>query len=1015
MSKYIIKSIWLLAIFFCFSVSMLGQERTIKGVVVDSNGEPLPGVSIAIKGTTTGTITDVDGNFMVEVEPSDVLQFSFIGFNNLEVPVEGNTFLNIVMEESLVALDEVVAIGYGRAKKSDLTSSITSVKGEEMKTMSVGNPVEALQGKAPGVQVVAGSGHPGASPKVLIRGFTSLNLSTDPLYVVDGVPMGTNLNFLNTNEIESIEVLKDASASAIYGSRASNGVVLITTKRGEKGKTQFSADLSYGFQVFEKPYDMANATEYAEIMNQSLQNAGLDERFPDPASLGEGTDWWGEGVNKVSPQRNFSFQASGGNEKHRFAVSLNYYDQESFYNSGNWQKFTARLSSDWEFADWISAGVMVNPRREAWDDTPNWYQDYLLIDPITPIYRPVEEQAGLNEYSIYQRSYYTYVWNPIARDARQFDEGGYYALAANAYAEIKPVKDLVFRTQISGDYKFSHDDDFEPDFVIDGAHEKNEINYVYRSHDFNSYWNWTNTLTYSIETDGHNASIMGGATLEKWGYRYINGTKDGIPNNSDPLRELDAATENPEVNGNSSSTSIESFLGRISYNYLNRYYVTATYRVDGSSKFLDNNKWAAFPSVSVAWRISDEDFMSGVDFIDDWKLRAGWGRLGNQNLPSNVYTSSIGQDYYVFGPGEGSLVNTTYPSSMKNEDIKWETVEDINLGTDFTLFRNHIDGSLEYYQKKTKDMIFQLPYPNYSGYPDDAKIWSNVGSMKSQGMEMALNYHNHAGRLKYDVGVTFTTVAVEATDLPDITPVVYGDNEYTRTVEGDEPGYFYGYKTDGIFQNQFEINAHANEHGALLQEYAQPGDIRFVDVNGDGELNGEDRTKIGSPWPDFTGGVNVRLAYDRFDMVANVYASVGNDIVNWVKGDLYNTENSDNNVISGLLDKAWHGENTSNEYPRVSHTDLNQNFSRFSDFYVEDGSFVRLKNIQLGYSLPQPVLERIGLTKCRFYVSGQNILTITGYDGVEPEVSGDNVLNFGFSGWTYPVLPTYLLGVNITF
>jgi TonB-linked SusC/RagA family outer membrane protein len=1016
MSKYINRTLWLLTVILCFSAAAMGQAVLIQGKVTDPNGEPLPGVSIVIKGTATGAITDVNGNFQVYAAPSDVLHFSFIGFDSLEEPVgDDQSFRNITMKESIVALDEVVAIGYGKAKKSDLTSSITSVKGEEMKTMSVGNPVQALQGKAPGVQIVAGSGHPGASPKVLIRGFTSLNLSTDPLYVVDGVPMGSNLNFLNTNEIESVEVLKDASASAIYGSRASNGVVLITTKRGKEGKTRFSADLSYGFQVFEKPYDMANATEYARIMNQSLMNGGLAERFPDPVSLGEGTDWWDEGVNEVSPQRNFSLQVAGGSEKNRYAISLNYYDQESFYSSGEWKKFTARLSSDWDFAGWLTAGVMLNPRREAWKDTPDWYQDYLLIDPITPIYRPEEEQAGLNKYSIYQRSYYTYTWNPIARDARNFGEGSYYALATNAYISIKPVDNLVYRSQISGDFKFENNDDFVPDFVIDGAHEKNEINSVTKEDKFNTYWNWTNTITYFLEANGHNASLMGGATLEKWEERQLKGVKEGIPNNSEVLRELNAATENPEVEGNLTASSIESFLGRLSYNYKSRYYLTATYRVDGSSKFLSNNKWASFPSASVAWRISDEAFMGGLDFIDDWKLRAGWGRLGNQNLPSNVYSSAIGQDYYVFGSGEGALVNLTYPGSMKNEDIKWETVEDFNLGTDFTFFSNRIDGSLEYYQKKTRDMIFRLPYPNYSGFPDDAQIWSNVGSMKSKGLEFALNYHNHNGRFKYDLGITLTTVAVEATELPQTTPVIYGDDEYTKTVEGDEPGYFFGYKTDGIFQNWVEVNAHANEHGDLLQDQARPGDIRFVDLNDDGVLNGEDRAKIGSPWPDFTGGINVNLAYDNFDLVANVYVSVGNDLVNLLRNDLYNTQGSDNNVISGLLDKAWHGEGTTNEYPRVSHTDLNQNFSRFSDYYIEDGSFMRLKNIQLGYSLPKSVLEHIGLGKCRFYVAGQNILTVTGFSGVDPEVAGDEVLNFGFSEWTYPVLPTYIIGANITF
>ncbi|MFO8000640.1 MAG: SusC/RagA family TonB-linked outer membrane protein, partial [Marinilabilia sp.] len=327
MSKFINRTIGLLVFVFFISTAMWGQEKQIQGTVTSEDGELLPGVSIAVKGTNTGTITDVDGNFQIEAEPSDVLQLSFVGFESLEVPVEDQTTLNIEMKESTVELDEVVAIGYGSSRKSDLTSSITSVDGEEMKKMSVGNPVNALQGKAPGVQITAGSGHPGASPKVMIRGFTSLNLSTDPLYVVDGVPMGNNLNFLNTNEIESMEVLKDASASAIYGSRASNGVVLITTKHGDKEKVQFSADLPYGVQYFDKPYEMADATEYAEIMNQSRENGGLDRRFEDPSSLGEGTNWWKEGVNKFSPQRNFSFQASGGSERHQYAVSLNYYDQ----------------------------------------------------------------------------------------------------------------------------------------------------------------------------------------------------------------------------------------------------------------------------------------------------------------------------------------------------------------------------------------------------------------------------------------------------------------------------------------------------------------------------------------------------------------------------------------------------------------------------------------------------------------------------------------------------------------
>jgi len=1014
MKEILKKSLWLLALIMMFGATAYGQEKKVTGTVTATSGEPLPGVSVIIQGTTTGTITDIDGNYIINANPENVLMVNYIGYDNKQETVGERTVINFVLTESNVELNEVVAIGYGKAKRSDLTSSISSVQGKEVRAMSVGNPVEALQGKAPGVQVISGSGAPGNSPKVLIRGFTTVTLTTEPLYVVDGIPMERNLNFLSPSEIESIDVLKDASASAIYGSRASNGVILITTKKGSAGKTNFSFDYSYGIQSFEKPYDMADASEYATIMNQSLNNGGLDDRFDDPASLGRGTDWWGAGVNNTAPQQSVAFQMSGGDSKYRYAASLNYYDQQSFYNSGEYKRFTGRLSVDWDLSEKVTAGVMFNPRRESWDNTPSWYQDYMLIDPITPIYRPTAEQAGLNEYSIYQRSYYTYVWNPVARDARNFGNGGYYAATTSAYAIYKPIKGLELKSQISGDYRFNHTDDFVPDFTIDGAHEHNDINYVFRDHEFNKYWNWTNTATYELLKNDHRLVALGGATLEKWYGRNIEGSKEGLPNNSELLRELSAATENAVITGTEWSSSIESFMGRLAYNYQSKYYLTGTYRVDGSSKFMSNNKWAAFPSVSAAWRISDESFMENVSFIDDLKLRAGWGQLGTQELPSDAYLSKLSQSYYVFGDGQGNIVNTSEPSQVKNEDLKWETVEDINVGIDFTLLSNKVSGSVEYYRKNTYDMLFQMPYPYYSGYPNGASIWSNIGSMKSSGWEFALNYRNQSGDFKYDIGVTMMTGSVEMTKLPSTTPIIYASSERSRTEVGMEPGYFYGYKMDGIFQNQFEVNSHASENGDLLQPYAQPGDIRFKDVNGDGKLTADDRTKIGSPWPDFTGGINLSLSYKGFDFLANVYASVGNDLVNEIKDDLYSTTASEHNVISGLLDKAWHGEGTTNSIPRVSNVDNNQNYTKFSDFYVEDGSFMRLKNIQLGYTLPQKVSKTVGLSRCRFYVSGQNILTITGYDGVEPEVTG-SALSSGYAGWTYPVLPTYLMGVNINF
>ena len=1014
LKKYILKLFLLLfGVLIAFGAS--AQVRNVTGKVTSADGNPIPGATIMVKGTASGTTSDVNGRFAISVKNQGaVLIISFVGFEKSEVTIGAQKELFITLKENVRELDQVVVIGYGTTKKSDLTSSISSVKGTEIKKMTVGNVTTSLQGKVPGLQVFAGSGAPGATPKVLVRGFTSINLSTDPLYVVDGIPMGTNINFLNPSEVESIEVLKDASACAIYGSRGSNGVILITTIRGKEGKTQYSVDISYGTQIFNEPYKMANATEYAKIMNLSRANSGLPVLFADPNSLGAGTDWWGSGIRKFSPQRNASFQMSGGTEKNKFALNVSYYDQESFYTQGDWKKFTARFSNDFKLNNWLSAGYMLNPRRESWNNTPNWFQDYMVIDPITPIYIPQDQRAGKNEYSIFSRSYYTYTWNPAARMARQFGKGGAYSATTNAYLDIKPIKDLVIKSQISYDISYNLSNDFQPDFIIDGAHEKNEINSVSRNESLGQYWAWQNTATYDKIFGNHNLKAMIGTTTEQWTGSSLWGSKQGIPNNTDNLRELDAATLNPQTSGSSWTTAMESYLGRLSYNFSSKYFLTATYRVDGSSKFMKNNKWASFPSASVAWRISKEKFMEGITFVNDLKLRGGWGRIGNQDLPSYVYNSGLGREYYVFGPGMGSLGNTTYPSSIKNEDIKWETVEDINFGTDFSLLNSTLSGSVEYYQKSTKDMLFQLPYPNYSGYPNDAQIWSNIGSMQSKGWDIAVNYRNTIQKFNYNIGVTLMTVGVKVKSLPASTPVIYNGSQTTKTVEGDVPGYFYGYKTDGIFQNQIEINSHTSQHGELLQPNARPGDVRFVDVNKDGFLDGNDRTKIGSPWPDFTGGFNLGASYGNFDLTANFYFSVGNKISNSLNNDLYNTQNY-NNVLSGLMDVAWHGEGTSNKYPIISHTDDNQNFSKYSDLFIEDGSYLRLKNLQIGYNLPSKMVEKIGFTKCRFYVSGQNVWTLTKYKGIEPEVGGGGVLDFGFAGWNYPVQKTIIFGLNLSF
>lgn len=980
----------------------------VRGTVKDTFNEPLIGVNIVEKGTTNGVITDINGNYAITVAGGNSeLTFSYISYKTVTQKVGQRTTIDVTLAEDAEALDEVVVVGFGSVKKSDLTSSISSVKGSDVRSMNVSNATESLQGKVAGVQIV-GTGGPGGQPKVLIRGISTINLTTDPLYVVDGVPMGGGINFLNPNEIESMEVLKDASASAIYGSRASNGVIMITTRKGVEGKPAFYLDMNYGVQEMKNPYNMADAVEYAEILNKAAENAGFPKEFENPADYaGKTTNWWGAGIRKYSPQMNISLGVQGGTEKNKYAVSLNYYSQDSFYEKGGYKKFTSRFTNDYVFNKVVSAGYMLNPRYESWGNPSN-FGDFDRIDPITPIYKPAEELTGEeNEYSIYARSP-SYVWNPVATVKRWKESNRSYALSSAAYLQIKPIKDLIFRSQFSIELDSRITDKFSPDFVIDPAHEFQTNNKVERSQPMYRNWNLQNTLTYlKTFAQKHNFSIMVGNTLEEWNGTSLWGNQERIPNNSDTLQELDAGTLNPKTGGTSYTLSLLSYLGRVTYNYDNKYYLTATYRLDGSSKFLKKNKWASFPSASVAWRVSSEPFMSATaDVINDLKLRVGWGRVGNQNLPSSVYMSKLGQNYYVLG---GNTVNTTYPSAIKNEDIRWETVEDINAGIDFSLFKGKLSGSLEYYVKNTKDMLFQKAYPSYSGYPSDAKIWTNVGSMRSKGFEVSMAYNDKMGDFQWGANFTLTTFSVKMTELTGDKEPLYGNGERTMTIEGDEPGFFYGYKADGIFQNKTELNRHTNNKGQFLQPYAQEGDIRFLDVNGDGVLNADDRTKIGSPWADVTMGLNLNFSYKDFDLAANFYASVGNDLVNDNKNELMNAVGK-TNKLSGLLNSAWHGEGTSNDIPRLSATDNNQNFAKFSSFYVEDGSFLRLKNLQLGYTFKKIP----GLNKLRLYVSAQNLFTLTGYSGVEPEVSGD-VLGFGFGGWNYPVQRIYTAGVNITF
>lgn len=992
-------------------------QTTVKGVVTSATDkEPLIGVTVQVKGSGTGTITGLNGDYsLTNVPASAVLVFSTIGFENQEIKVAGQTTINVVLKESSELLDEVVVIGYGAVKKSDLTSSISTVKGAQITETTTGNAMDALQGKVNGVQVTSAGG-PGSQPKVLIRGVTTVN-GTDPLYVVDGMPVGGNINFLNSNDIESMEVLKDASAAAIYGTRGSNGVILITTKKGTAGKTRFNFATSVGFQTLTKP-DMANASEYEQVFNTRYTNDGKTSMWNDTGKTTNpnGTDWWDEVINKTALVQNYSFGFSGGTDKLTYSLSLGYFRNNSQYDYGYWDKINARLNTEYTFNKYVKMGFDIAPRVESWDDTPSLFSAAMSMDPTTPVFRPEEEWSD-NRFNNYQRSYNNEEWNPAGSLSRMNSSSREYGVLLNPYLQITPLKGLTLRTQFGINAHIRRTDKFTPEFYMD-ALEQSTLSNVSREMQEWLDWNWTNTANYMTTiAQKHNLNAMVGFTAERYAEYKLKGSRDDVPNNSDNLQEVNAGTQNQKSEGSTSYNTLISYLGRIMYNYDNRYYLTASLRADGSSKFPTGNKYALFPSVSVAWRLISESFMQDQQVFNNLKIRAGWGRVGNQGIDNSAYLTTLTQSDYVFGTDPGRVTGTTI-GSVGNSQLKWETVEDYNLGLDMSFLNSRLDVTVDVFQKKSTDMLYKKQNIFAIGYPDwNSQIWMNIGSMKASGWELGINWRDKAGDFSYNIGLNLSAVKNEAVKFSGDGPILTGGfngDQIIRNEDGGEISRFYGYVTDGLFQNWTDVNAHTNENGKLIQKDAKPGDLRFKDLNHDGTLDEKDKTWIGNPYPDLMVGLNLGFKYKNIDFTTNFYGTIGNDIYNKTKG-LYSGA-SGQNVYAETLEKAWSGEGTSNDIPRLSANDLNQNYTRVSSFYVEDGSYFRCKLLQVGYTLPKRL---VGGYDLRLSLSAQNPFTITGYSGMDPErpqIGKDgSVIETGIDGTAYPNPRTFLFGIDFKF
>ena len=999
-------------------ISLCGYaQTTVRGVVTSAtDNEPLIGATVQVKGTGDGTITGFNGDYsLTNVGSGAVLVFSSIGFETQEIRVGNQTAINVVLKESSEVLDEIVVIGYGAVKKSDLTSSISTIKGEQITEATTGNAMDAIQGKINGVQVTSGGG-PGATPKVLIRGVMTVN-GTDPIYVVDGMPVGTNINFLNSNDIESMEVLKDASAAAIYGTRGSNGVILITTKKGVAGKTRFNFSSSVGFQTLSNP-DMAKASEYEQVFKTRYTN---DNRTPvwnskDNFTDAEGTNWWDEVVNKTALVQNYSFGVSGGNDKLVYSLSLGYFRNESQHDVGYWDKINARLNTEYTFNKYVKMGFDMAPRMESWDDTPELFASAMGMDPTTPVLRPESEWTD-NVYSNYQRSHNNQAWNPAGTLARQNKSSREYGFLVNPYLQLTPIKGLVLRTQFGANAHIRRTDEFKPEFHID-ALEESTLSNVSREMKEWLDWNWTNTANYMTTiAKKHNINLMAGFTAERFAEYTMKAARDAVPNASDNLQEVDAGTQNQKSEGNTNYSTLVSYLGRVMYNYDNRYYITASLRSDGSSKFPKGNKYATFPAVSGAWRVISESFMQDQNIFTNLKIRAGWGRVGNQGIDNAAYITTLTSSDYVFGSTPGRVTGTTL-HSVGNKNLKWETVEDYNFGIDMSFLDSRLDVTFDIYQKKSKDMLYKKQNVFAVGYPDwNSQVWMNIGSMKATGWELSLNWRDKVADFRYNVGVNLSAVRNKAVKFSGDGPIYTGGFNGDQIIRNEDGGLisrFYGYQADGLFQNWAEVYAHTDEHGTLIQKDAQPGDIRFKDLNHDGVIDENDKTWIGNPYPDLMMGINLGFNYKNFDFTANFYGTFGNDIYNKTKG-LYSGV-SGQNVYAGTLKKAWHGEGTSNDIPRLSYSDLNQNYTRVSSFYVEDGSYMRCKLLQVGYTLPKKVTRGMEL---RFSLSAQNLFTITDYSGMDPERPQigyeGSVIETGLDDTAYPNPRTFLFGIDFKF
>ncbi len=1050
------------------SVAAYSQVGKVSGTVVDVSGEPIIGATVLQKGMSQGgVITDLDGKFTISCQPGATLVISYIGMDPQEVKASDG--MNVVMKESSESLDEVVVVGYGVQKKSVVTASIAKVSADDLANKAPVRMDNALKGLAAGVNVTSSSGQPGEGSRIRIRGTGTIN-DSDPLYIVDGMPIDGGLDFVNPNDIESIEVLKDAASGAIYGARAANGVILVTTKKGKIGKASISYNFSYGWQSAWKHRDVTSATDYAILMNEKYVNGGQAPLYADPYNLtdamgnaikGFGTDWQNLVFNDNAPVVNHDVTVSGASEKINYYLSLGYYTQEGIvggnYGQSNYDRLTLRSNTQYNLIDAtkernflnkldLSVNIAYMRTHSTGISTNSEYGSVLgsalYLSPIlTPTLTGAAADALIAQYPKYD----------LPRDP----DGNVYTVPGGAYGEmnnplammtLSPTKNwshkfvpkfaidlqiwdnLKYHFSYSADMSFWGNDSATKSIYYLSGNNQSEHTSASSYKAQNSTWQIENTLTYDKTIGKHTFGIVLGQSALKYKGDELGGSKWGLVNVNKPsINYTNSVVEYIyDDDGNITGATVpysvyggpytehrmSSLFGRVSYNYDERYMFQATVRRDGSSRFGSNNKYGTFPSVSVGWNVMNEKFMEDTrDWLSNLKIRASWGKNGNDNIADFGYTSltAMGNNY-LFGGQTSVKYNGSKAQRLANPDLKWEESEQTDIGLDLAFFNSALTFSVDYYIKKTNGMIIEMPIPSYVG---ESKPLGNVGDMENSGVEFELGYRWNIADAHFSVKGNATYLHNELKNLGNDTGYLDLDGIQgisgggTRASNGQPFPYFFGYKTNGIFQNMDEVRSYVDKDGNMIMPNAVPGDVRFVDVNGDGQITSDDRTNIGNGTPTWTFGLNLNAEWKGFDFNAFFQGVTGADVFDAT----YRSDITAGNFPSWMLGR-WTGEGTSNKYPRLALGD-SQNWL-VSDLYIKDGSYLRLKNISIGYTLPRSLTQRVSIERLRFYVMAENLFTWTKYDGFDPEISSGGT-SLGIDRGIYPQARTWTIGLNLTF